>query len=152
MRTAGGETKEMPVGTVVRAIRPNEMGSLAKLGLYLQRSGEFVGGDPRESNTEGGIFPAIFGTVLMVFLMSFAVAPIGVLAALYLREYARQGPLVRIVRIAVNNLAGVPSIVFGMFGLGVLRLPDRRHDRQDFLSPNRSPRRPSAPAASCGRR
>jgi phosphate transport system permease protein len=117
MKTAGGETKEMPVGTVVRAIRPNEMGSLSKLGLYLQRSGEFVGGDPRESNTEGGIFPAIFGTVLMVFLMSFAVAPMGVLAALYLREYARQGPLVRMVRIAVNNLAGVPSIVFGMFGL-----------------------------------
>jgi phosphate transport system permease protein len=117
MTTVGGETKEMPVGTVVRAIRPNEMGSLAKLGLYLQRSGEFVAGDPREANTEGGIFPAIFGTVLMVFLMSFAVAPMGVLAALYLREYAKQGPLVRIVRIAVNNLAGVPSIVFGMFGL-----------------------------------
>jgi phosphate transport system permease protein len=117
MKTAAGETKEMPVGTVVRAIRPNEMGSLSKLRLYLARSGEFVAGDPRESNTEGGIFPAIFGTVLMVFLMSFAVAPMGVLAALYLREYARQGPLVRIVRIAVNNLAGVPSIVFGMFGL-----------------------------------
>jgi phosphate transport system permease protein len=117
MRTANGETKEMPVGTVVRAIRPNEMGSLSKLGLYLSRSAEFVSADPRESNTEGGIFPAIFGTVLMVFLMSFAVAPMGVLAALYLREYARQGPLVRMVRIAVNNLAGVPSIVFGMFGL-----------------------------------
>jgi phosphate transport system permease protein len=117
MRTAAGETKEMPVGTVVRAIRPNEMGSLARLRLYLSRSGEFIGGDPRESNTEGGIFPAIFGTVLMVFLMSFAVAPMGVLAALYLREYARQGPFVRLVRIAVNNLAGVPSIVFGMFGL-----------------------------------
>jgi phosphate transport system permease protein len=117
MRTANGETKEMPVGTVVRAIRPNGMGSLSKLGLYLSRSAEFVSADPRESNTEGGIFPAIFGTVLMVFLMSFAVAPMGVLAALYLREYARQGPLVRMVRIAVNNLAGVPSIVFGMFGL-----------------------------------
>ena len=82
------------------------------------RGVEFVAGDPRESNTEGGIFPAIFGTVMMVFLMSFAVAPMGVLAALYLREYAKQGLLVRIVRIAVNNLAGVPSIVFGVFGLG----------------------------------
>jgi phosphate transport system permease protein len=117
MRTANGETKEMPVGTVVRAIQPNEMGSLAKLGLYLSRTNELITADPRESNTEGGIFPAIFGTVLMVFLMSFAVAPMGVLAALYLREYAKQGPLVRMVRIAVNNLAGVPSIVFGMFGL-----------------------------------
>jgi len=118
MRTAEGESKEMPVGTVVRALRPNAMGRLDKLGLYLSRGWEFVSADPRESNTEGGIFPAIFGTVMMVFLMSFAVAPLGVLAALYLREYAKQGPLVRMVRIAVNNLAGVPSIVFGVFGLG----------------------------------
>jgi phosphate transport system permease protein len=117
MRTAGGETKEMPVGTVVRAVEPNAMGGLGKTRLYLSRIWEFVSADPRESNTEGGIFPAIFGTVMMVFLMAFAVAPLGVLAALYLREYAKQGLLVRIVRIAVNNLAGVPSIVFGMFGL-----------------------------------
>jgi phosphate transport system permease protein len=94
------------------------MGTFAKLRVYVSRVGEFVSQDPRESNTEGGIFPAIFGTVMMVFLMSFAVAPLGVLAALYLREYAKQGFLVRLVRIAVNNLAGVPSIVFGMFGLG----------------------------------
>jgi phosphate transport system permease protein len=118
MRTANGETQEMPVGAVVYAIRPNDMGVTDKLGLYFSRIWEFVSADPRESNTEGGIFPAIFGTVMMVFLMSFAVAPLGVLAALYLREYAKQGPLVRMVRIAVNNLAGVPSIVFGMFGLG----------------------------------
>ncbi|HEY9422814.1 MAG TPA: phosphate ABC transporter, permease protein PstA, partial [Thermoanaerobaculia bacterium] len=118
MRTVNGETQEMAVGAVVYAIRPNDMSGLDKLGLYFSRIWEFVSADPRESNTEGGIFPAIFGTVMMVFLMSFAVAPLGVLAALYLREYAKQGPLVRMVRIAVNNLAGVPSIVFGMFGLG----------------------------------
>ena len=117
MKTADGEAKEMPVGNVVRAIQPNDMGAGGKLRLYASRVWEFVSADPRESNTEGGIFPAIFGTVMMVFLMSFAVAPLGVLAALYLREYAKQGPLVRMVRIAVNNLAGVPSIVFGMFGL-----------------------------------
>jgi phosphate transport system permease protein len=86
--------------------------------LYAAKLWEFVSTDPRESNTEGGVFPAIFGTVLMVILMSIAVVPFGVLAALYLREYARDGVLVRIVRIAVNNLAGVPSIVFGVFGLG----------------------------------
>jgi phosphate transport system permease protein len=117
MRTADGETKEMPLGTVVRALEPNAMSWLDKAGLYLSRGWEFISADPRESNTEGGIFPAIFGTVMMVFIMAFAVAPLGVLAALYLREYAKQGPLVRMVRIAVNNLAGVPSIVFGMFGL-----------------------------------
>jgi phosphate transport system permease protein len=118
MEAADGQRKEIAVGEVVRAVRPNAMGTGAKLGLYFSRIGEFLSGDPRESNTEGGIFPAIFGTVMMVFLMSFAVAPFGVLAALYLREYAKEGALVRIVRIAVNNLAGVPSIVFGVFGLG----------------------------------
>jgi len=118
VESADGRRKEIPVGAIVRALRPNEMGTLAKAGLYLGRIWEFVADDPRESNTEGGIFPAIFGTVMMVFLMAFAVVPFGVLAALYLREYAKQGLLVRIVRIAVNNLAGVPSIVFGIFGLG----------------------------------
>ena len=118
MEAADGTRKEIPVGAIVRAIRPNEMGTLARLGLYVSRVREFVADEPRESNTEGGIFPAIFGTVMMVFLMSFAVVPLGVLAALYLREYAKQGTLVRTVRIAVNNLAGVPSIVFGVFGLG----------------------------------
>jgi phosphate transport system permease protein len=118
MATAGGVEREVAVGEIVRALRPNAMGLPGKAGLYLSRAWELVSADPRESNTEGGIFPAIFGTVMMVFLMSFAVAPLGVLAALYLREYARQGPLVQTVRIAVNNLAGVPSIVFGVFGLG----------------------------------
>jgi phosphate transport system permease protein len=118
MEAAGGKPKEIAVGAIVRAVRPNTLGTLDKLLLYASRIGEFVFDEPREANTEGGIFPAIFGTVMMVFLMSFVVAPFGVLAALYLREYAREGPLVRIVRIAVNNLAGVPSIVFGVFGLG----------------------------------
>jgi phosphate transport system permease protein len=116
--TAGGARKEVPASSIVRAVRPNALGVFGKAGVYLSRLREFLFDDPRESNTEGGIFPAIFGTVMMVFLMSFAVLPLGVLAALYLREYARQGPLVRVVRIAVNNLAGVPSIVFGVFGLG----------------------------------
>ncbi len=118
METADGTRKEVAVGAVVRAVRPNQLGTLGRLRLYLSRMGELLFDDPRESNTEGGIFPAIFGTVMMVFLMTFLVTPFGVLAALYLREYAKQGPLVRAVRIAVNNLAGVPSIVFGVFGLG----------------------------------
>jgi phosphate transport system permease protein len=115
---ANGEEKTIPVAAVVRFFRPNRLGFFGKTGIYLSRLWEFVSGEPRESNTEGGVFPAIFGTVMMVILMSAAVMPFGVIAALYLREYARQGPLVRSVRIAVNNLAGVPSIVFGVFGLG----------------------------------
>lgn len=103
---------------VVRAWRPNQMSTAAKVQHYLSSVWLFLSEDPREANTEGGIFPAIFGTVLMVLLMSILVTPLGVIAAIYLREYARQGPLVRLVRIAVNNLAGVPSIVYGVFGLG----------------------------------
>ena len=118
VQAAGGREKELPVAAVVRAFLPNQMSWGERLSLYLTRLWEFVWEDPRESNTEGGVFPAIFGTVMMVLLMSVVVAPFGVIAALYLREYAKQGPLVRAVRIAVNNLAGVPSIVFGVFGLG----------------------------------
>lgn len=118
MQAADGTEKAIPVGIIVRFMQPNKMGVGDKVALYASRLWEFVADDPRESNTEGGIFPAIFGTVMMVFLMSIAVVPLGVLAALYLREYAKQGPFVRMVRIAVNNLAGVPSIVFGVFGLG----------------------------------
>jgi phosphate transport system permease protein len=89
-----------------------------KLQVYFSRWWEFLSADPREANSEGGVFPAIFGTVVMTLLMSFAVVPFGVLAALYLREYAKGGAIVSSVRIAINNLAGVPSIVFGVFGLG----------------------------------
>lgn len=74
---------------------------------------------PKDGMTAGGIFPAIFGTVALVLLMTLAALPAGVATAIYLREYARPTALgTRIVRVAVNNLAGVPSIVFGLFGLG----------------------------------
>ncbi len=114
---AGGERTEVPVAGIVRVVRPNAMGPAAKSAHYLSKVWEFLSGEPRESNTEGGVFPAIFGTVLLVMIMSLIATPLGVLAAFYLREYARQGPMVSAVRIAVNNLAGVPSIVFGVFGV-----------------------------------
>jgi len=114
----GGKEKDIPLAQVLDVRFPNEMGFFAKCAFYVAHAWEFVTGEPREANTEGGVFPAIFGTILMVILMSIVVTPLGVLAAFYLREYARQGPFVSAVRIAVNNLAGVPSIVFGVFGLG----------------------------------
>ena len=86
--------------------------------IYFSKVYEFLTAEPREANTEGGIFPAIFGTVMMVLLMSVFVTPFGVVAAVYLREYAKQGTVTNIIRVAVNNLAGVPSIVYGVFGLG----------------------------------
>jgi phosphate transport system permease protein len=110
--------KDLPLAQVVQAYRPNLMSVPAKMGFYLSKVWEFIADDPRESNTEGGVFPAIFGTVMMVLIMSLVVTPLGVIAAFYLREYAKQGPFVSAVRIAVNNLAGVPSIVFGVFGVG----------------------------------
>jgi phosphate transport system permease protein len=118
MVDATGREKQIPVGQIIRALRPNEMGLFHKSWIYLTNVWSVLSTEPREANTEGGIFPAIFGTVMMVIIMSLIVVPFGVLAALYLREYARQGAMVRLVRIAVNNLAGVPSIVFGVFGLG----------------------------------
>ena len=118
MLSAGGDEKMVPLGKIVKAHRPNDMGFTEKIGFYIKRFWGFVSDNPREANTEGGIFPAIFGTVLMVLIMSIVVMPFGIVAALYLREYARQGVMVRIVRICVNNLAGVPSIVFGVFGVG----------------------------------
>ena len=115
---SNGSEIEIDVAKIVRVFRPNDMGVGAKLGHYASKIWEFLSDEPREANTEGGIFPAIFGTVLMVILMSILVTPFGVVAAVYLREYAKQGFMTRLIRIAVNNLAGVPSIVYGVFGLG----------------------------------
>jgi phosphate transport system permease protein len=118
IEVAGDQAKDLSLGDLIHIYRPNLMSLPSKLRFYVGKVWEFIADDPRESNTEGGVFPAIFGTVMMVLIMSLAVTPLGVLAALYLREYARQGPFVSAVRIAVNNLAGVPSIVFGVFGVG----------------------------------
>jgi len=115
---ASGQVVEISLAKMVRVYYPNAMSLPAKIGFYLSKLWEFVSDDPREANTEGGVFPAIFGTVMMVLIMSIMVTPFGVVAAVYLREYATQGVLTRIIRIAVNNLAGVPSIVYGVFGLG----------------------------------
>jgi phosphate transport system permease protein len=117
-RSVDGQEKTLPLSGIVRLHQPNRIGFFGKLWLFGARVWEFIFGEPRESNTEGGVFPAIFGTVMMSLIMTVIVVPFGVIAALYLREYAKQGPLVSAVRIAVNNLAGVPSIVFGIFGLG----------------------------------
>jgi phosphate transport system permease protein len=117
-RVSDGSEITINLGDVVRATRANAMSFPQKVGEYASRFWDFMTGYPREANTEGGIFPAIFGTVMMVMIMSIVVTPFGVLAAIYLREYAKQGTVTKIVRISVNNLAGVPSIVFGVFGLG----------------------------------
>jgi phosphate transport system permease protein len=82
-------------------------------------SWEFITAAPKEGMTAGGIFPAIVGTALLVMIMSVAGVPVGTITAIYLSEYARpRSVLARLIRFAVNTLAGVPAIVFGLFGLG----------------------------------
>jgi phosphate transport system permease protein len=112
------ENEPLFVWQVVRAYPANQLGLGDKIKIYFSRWWEFLSTDPREANMEGGVFPAIVGTVLLTFIMVIVAVPLGVIAAIYLREYAKQGLIVSIVRISVNNLAGVPSIVFGVFGLG----------------------------------
>ncbi|MFN6191496.1 MAG: phosphate ABC transporter permease PstA [Planctomycetia bacterium] len=116
--TASGEKRTLPLDGIVHAWQSNRLSWWGKLGIYLARWREFLTDDPREANSAGGVFPAIWGTVAMTLIMAILVAPFGVLAALYLREYAGRGPVTTAIRIAINNLAGVPSIVYGAFGLG----------------------------------
>jgi len=118
LETADDKDKTLSLGEIVRIYPANQLGFGDKIAVYGSRWGEFLTADPREANQEGGVFPAIFGTVLMTMIMTIAVVPFGVLAALYIREYAKGGFVISVVRIAINNLAGVPSIVYGVFGLG----------------------------------
>ena len=115
--TAPGLNGEFIMGNLVKYGYPNRLTTSSKIGLYLSNIWSFLTENPRRANSEGGVFPAIIGTLLMTILMCIFVTPFGVVAAIYLREYARQGAVVRTVRIAINNLAGVPSIVYGAFGM-----------------------------------
>ena len=115
---AAGREVVVPLTQVIRGWFPNRLDTWGRVKLFGSRLVEFIFDEPREANTEGGLMPAIFGTLVMTVFMSLLVTPFGVITAIYLREYAQQGPVLRIVRISVNNLAGVPSIVFGVFGLG----------------------------------
>ncbi|MBD3775722.1 MAG: phosphate ABC transporter permease PstA [Thiotrichales bacterium] len=118
LRIAGERTLNVPVNKIVSFWQPNNMTTAESIGFFLSNIGKFLRDEPREANTEGGVFPAIIGTVTMVMLMAIFVTPMGVIAAIYMSEYAKEGVLLRMVRISINNLAGVPSIVFGIFGLG----------------------------------
>ncbi|GIU54016.1 MULTISPECIES: phosphate ABC transporter permease PstA [Shewanella] len=118
IRDMRGEEVTLKLDSVLDVSYVNRMNSFDKVVHWFVGLGRFVSHDPREANTEGGVFPAIFGTVFMVMLMAVIVTPFGVIAAIYLHEYAKKGPITKMIRIAVINLAGVPSIVYGVFGLG----------------------------------
>ncbi|MCW8859932.1 MAG: phosphate ABC transporter permease PstA, partial [Deltaproteobacteria bacterium] len=135
---ASGTEKEIVLADIFQVYTPNSMTIADKVIFYLHKLIELFVGEPRESNTEGGLFPAIFGTVMLIFVMSLFSFPLGVIAAIYLREYAKEGVIVRIVRIGVNNLAGIPSIVYGIFGLGFF-VYGIGHSIDMLLFPERSP-------------
>ncbi|MHA3541348.1 phosphate ABC transporter permease PstA [Yersinia enterocolitica] len=118
LRDMNGQVHPLPLSQINRAWYPNDMSLGQKLRHFAVQTHKFLTDNPRNANTEGGVFPAIFGTVLMVILMSIVVMPLGVIAAVYLHEYAGKNWLTRMIRISVVNLAGVPSIVYGVFGLG----------------------------------
>lgn len=82
-------------------------------------SWEFLTQPPRKGMTEGGIFPAFVGTAYVSFITVLFAVPVGMMSAIYLNEYARQGRLIRLIRLAIRNLSGVPSIVYGLFGLAL---------------------------------
>ncbi|HGS4652253.1 TPA: phosphate ABC transporter permease PstA [Vibrio cholerae] len=113
-----GETVSVPLSEILDFWYPNDMNFAQKLAEWGKQAWRFLSESPRESNSEGGVFPAIFGTVFLVIIMSIIVMPLGVIAAIYLHEYAQEGAFTRMIRVAVINLAGVPSIVYGVFGLG----------------------------------
>ncbi|MBT3211176.1 MAG: phosphate ABC transporter permease PstA [Planctomycetaceae bacterium] len=117
-KTVNGQSATFPVEEIIQAWQPNNIGLFGMLHVYGARWWKFLSDNPREANSAGGVFPAICGTVSMTLIMALLVAPFGVLAALYLREYAADNSLTVAIRIAINNLAGVPSIVYGAFGLG----------------------------------
>jgi len=118
VKTMSGKTTTIDLENVLSVSFANQLTLVDKVGVFIEKIGHFISDDPREANTEGGVFPAIFGTVLMVLLMTVIVSPFGVIAAIYLHEYAGNNALTKMLRIAVINLAGVPSIVYGIFGLG----------------------------------
>ena len=118
VRDMRGEEVTLKLDGVLDVTYTNHLGVIGKISKWFVGIGRFMIDDPREANTEGGVFPAIFGTVFMVMLMAVIVTPFGVVAAIYLHEYAKKGPITKMIRIAVINLAGVPSIVYGVFGLG----------------------------------
>ncbi|MDN3696469.1 phosphate ABC transporter permease PstA [Vibrio genomosp. F6] len=113
-----GQKTRIPLSQILDIWYPNQMSYTEKVAHWGKQVWKFLSQNPRESNSEGGVFPAIFGTVFLVIVMSIIVMPLGVVAAIYLHEYAKSNAFTRIIRIAVINLAGVPSIVYGVFGLG----------------------------------
>ena len=115
---ASGQPFNVYLQDIAYLIQPNKMTLFEKLDYALARISQFLTESPKQAATNGGVFPALFGTVLMVIIMAIVVAPFGALAAIYLHEYAPDNNTTASLRICISNMAGVPSVVYGVFGLG----------------------------------
>ena len=116
---ADGTTGQLPLYQVDYLVNTNELSWLERMSVSALKMWYFISADPKQSNSAGGVFPALFGTLLLVFLMTVLVMPLGVLTALYLHEYAPYNYFTLILRTIITNLAGIPAIVYGVFGLGL---------------------------------
>jgi phosphate transport system permease protein len=115
---ASGQTFDVLAKDIAYLFQPNSMSFLDKVLYSGKKVVTFISESPKQASTSGGVFPALFGTVLMVILMAVIVAPFGAMAAIYLHEYAPNNMTTSVIRICVSNMAGVPSVVYGVFGLG----------------------------------
>jgi phosphate transport system permease protein len=106
------------VSNVQDIYQPNQLSGWQSIGYVMNQVYIFVTDSPKQASTSGGVFPAIFGTLLMVIIMALLVTPFGAISAIYLHEYAPNNKLTTIIRICVSNMAAVPSVVYGVFGLG----------------------------------
>jgi phosphate transport system permease protein len=107
----------IPLQEVRRITLPNQMSDFSSFLYFIQSVWEFVSYQPKQNTTHTQVFPALFGTVLMVLLMTVLVLPMGVITAVFLNEYAGDGGFSQLVRAFVYNLASIPSIIYGVFGL-----------------------------------
>ncbi|MBO1254257.1 phosphate ABC transporter permease PstA [Alteromonas sp. 5E99-2] len=120
MADVKGESIAIVLADIHSISFPSNMTWIGKIKHAFNLLWLFLSENPKQSNTAGGIFPALFGTVVMVLLMTLIVAPFGVLSAVYIHEYAPNNLLVTAMRVCISNMAAVPAIVYGVFGLGFL--------------------------------
>lgn len=108
----------VPIIDIQSLYQPNQLSIWQSVAYTTNKLFLFLSESPKQASTSGGVFPAIFGTLLMVIIMAVIVMPFGAIAAIYLHEYAPDNRVTAIIRISVSNMAAVPSVVYGVFGLG----------------------------------
>jgi phosphate transport system permease protein len=118
LRLDNNEVMSIAVNNVQDIYQPNQLSWWQSIGYVVNQVYIFVSDSPKQASTSGGVFPAIFGTLLMVIIMAVIVTPFGAISAIYLHEYAPDNGLTTTIRICVSNMAAVPSVVYGVFGLG----------------------------------